>query len=198
MRPSSITRLDAPVREAIARLREQGRTIDEIVTHLRGLDVEVSRSAMGRHVRAMDAMGEKLRRSRSVAEAMVRALGDAPESRTARLNIELMHSALLDLHLRAQEGEEIDPDGRAALAGNPEGAMQLARAIDHLTSAARRDADFVKVVEERASARAKTIAAAAMMTEARARGVSAETIAAIKASIFGVAKGAGDAAEAGS
>jgi hypothetical protein len=186
-RPSSVDKLPEPIRAEIGRLRMNGATIDEIVAHLRTLHgIAPSRSAMGRHIQGLDRIGEKMRRSRAVAEALVRELGDAPESTAARLNIELLHSAILDLHMRFAEGDEVDGRGAAALAGNPEGAMLLAKAIDHLTHASRSNADFTVKVEERAAARAKKEAAAAVEVVARERGISAETAAAIKAGIFGV------------
>jgi hypothetical protein len=187
-RPSSISRLPPEIRAEIGRLREAGRTIDEILAHLRAMDVAVSRSALGRHVRGMAELGEKLRRSRAVAESLVRELGDAPESKTARLNIELLHTAILDLFLKAGGGAEegVDEGGRAALAGNPMGAMMLAKALEHLTKASRHDQAFIERVEARAAARAKREAAAAVDAVARERGLSAEMVAVIKAGIFGV------------
>ena len=185
-RPSTIDQLPAEIRDEIGRLRGRGNTIDEIVAHLRTLEVGVSRSALGRHIKSMDAIGERLRQSRVVAETLVRELGDAPESRTARLNIELMHSAILDLHMRAAEGEDVDEDGRAALAGNPQGAMMLAKALDHLAKAKKSDADYVATVEKRATDRARTAAAGAAEQAGRARGLSADVVGSIKAAIFGV------------
>src|SRR5690349_16342872 len=140
-RPSTISRLPPEIRDEIGRLRDQGCTIDEILAHLRAMEVAVSRSAMGRHLKGMAELGEKLRRSRAVAEGLVRQLGDAPESKTARLNIELLHNTILDLFMHAEDGEGVDEDGKAALAGNPMGAMMLAKALEHLTKASRHDVE---------------------------------------------------------
>ncbi len=189
-RHSSIERLPEPLREAIAQLRQAGRTIDEITAHLRAMTEEApSRSAIGRHVKKMDFVAERMRRSRQVAEALVAELGDAPESRTARLNIELIHSAVMDLFMNAETGDEGDADaeGRAAVAGNPQGVMLLAKAVDHLSRARRSDADAVRIAEQRAEKKAKEKAVGAVEVAARARGLSAETIEAIKAGILGVA-----------
>lgn len=187
-RSSTIDQLPEEIRSEIGRLLTQGATLDTIVEHLRTLHgAAPSRSALGRHAQKLDGMGEKLRRSRTVAEALMQKLGDAPASRAAQLNIELLHGAVLDLHMRAAEGEEVDEGGKAALAGNPQGVMLLSKAIDHLTSAAKKDAEFVAQVEERATAKAKRAAAAAVETVAREKGISPDTLAAIKAGIFGVA-----------
>ena len=187
-RPSSIDQLPDEIRSEIGRLRTQGVTIDGILAHLRLLhgETRISRSALGRHLKGMERLGEKIRRSRQVAEVLVRELGDAPESQAARMNIELMHSAILDLFMRSADGEEVDENGRAALAGDPEGTMMLAKALDHLTRASRANLEFIAKAEARAAERAKRDAAKAVESIGRERGIGAETLEAIKAGIFGV------------
>lgn len=187
-RVSSVDQLPDTVRSEIGRLRQNGRTIDEILAHLRQMDgiKPVSRSALGRHLQHMEKLGERIRRSRQVAEALVKELGDAPESQAARVNIELMHNAVLDLFMNAEGGEKIDQDGKAALSGNPEGVMMLSKALDHLTRASRSNMDFIKQAEDRAAARAKKEAAQAVDDVAKEKGLTAATVNSIKAAIFGV------------
>ena len=189
-RPSSIGQLPPEIRELIGKLRQRDWTIDQIREHLaKLLDSAPSRSALGRHIHGLDVIAEKMRRSRTVAEALVQQLGDEPESRTARLNIELLHSALLDLFMRAAEGDDgNDVAGSAALAGNPEGMMMLAKALDHLGRASKSNVDVIERAEKRAAERAKREAVAAVEEVARDkdRGISAETLEAIKWKIFGV------------
>lgn len=131
-RQSSIRRLPAEVRELIADLRERGRTIDEVLDKLRELDVEVSRSALGRHVKQLDAIGAEIRRSRAVAEALVKRYGEAPESRTARLNIELMHAFINKLMI-TDDGEIVSLDAKEA--------MFVATALQKLAQASKQDVD---------------------------------------------------------
>lgn len=190
-RPSSIDVLPEQIHAEIGRLRTQGCTIDQIVAHLQTMHgATVSRSAMGRHVKSLDRVAEQIRRSREVATALVRQLGDAPESETARLNIELMHSAILDLKLRvADDDDQVDAEGKQALLGNPEGIMMLSKAIDHLARAQKSNLDFVAQVEKRIAERTKVEAAASVEKVTKARGISAETSEAIKAAIFGVQPG---------
>ena len=187
-RPSSIDTLATAIQAEIGRLRMQGCTIDAIVQHLRTMHgvTTVSRSALGRHVKGLERVAEQIRRSREVATALVQQLGDAPESETARLNIEIMHSAILDLKMRTADGEDVDQGGAAALAGNPEGIMLLSKAIDHLAKAQKSNADFVAQVERRAIERATKDAAVAVEKVTKARGISADTSELIKAAIFGV------------
>lgn len=131
-RQSSIRRLPAEVRELIADLRERGHTIDEVLEKLRELDVGVSRSALGRHVKQLDAIGAELRRSRMVAEALVKRYGEAPESRTAKLNIELMHGLISKL-MFSEDGEQVELD--------PKEAMQIATAMQKLAQASKQEVD---------------------------------------------------------
>ena len=192
-RPSSIDPLPDEIKSEIGRLRLQGCTIDDILAHLRTMHgvTSVSRSAMGRHVKGLERVAEQIRRSREVATALVQQLGDAPESETARLNIEIMHSAILDLKMRSADGEDVDADGAAALAGNPEGIMLIAKAIDHLSKAQKNTADFAEKIEKAAEARAKREAALRVDAVAKEKGISADTLIAIKAGIFGVKPGEG-------
>jgi hypothetical protein len=190
-RPSNIDRLPAEIREEIGRARMRGCTIDEILTLLRGLlpaENTPSRSGLGRHMLRLDALGEKMRRSRAMAEALATQLGDAPESQTARLNIELLHSVVMDLFLRASEEEtdEMDPAGVGALKGNPEGVMMLAKTVQSLVAASKGNLDFINGVEKRAEDRTKRAAAAAVSKVVAGKGLSGELVDNIKAAIFGV------------
>ena len=138
-RLSSVQRLPPELREMIARLREGGRTIDEILMKLQELDAEISRSALGRHVKQLDAIGAELRRSREIAEALVRRYGEAPESRTARLNIELMHGLISKMMVN-DEGQVVTLD--------PKEAMFAATAMQKLAQAAKQDADREKLIRQ--------------------------------------------------
>ncbi len=185
-RPSSIDQLPEEVRVEIGRLRSLGWTIDQILEHLRSLlDKAPSRSALGRHIQGLDKLGERMRRSRQVAEALVRELGTAPESQAARLNIELMHSAILDLFMHADDAG----DGATAEGGIPTDPIDIqwiAKALDHLARASKTNVEFIADVEARATEKAKKNAASAAETVARERGLSVGIIDEIKASIFGV------------
>jgi hypothetical protein len=181
-RASTIDKLPPEIREAIGRLREHGKTIDEILDHLRTMEIDVSRSALGRHVQGMAAMGERLRRSRAMAEGLARQLGETPGDKMARVNIELLHSFLNDMLAAAdEEGSE----AQLALR-DPKAAAAAAAAIERLTKASRHNLEFVGKIEERARDAARKGAADAVDNVGRAKGLSADTLAAIKAEIFGV------------
>lgn len=189
-RPSSIEREDEEIREEIAKARAHGMTIDEILALLReGYGKDFSRSAMGRHCQKLDKLGQKARRSRMVAEALARQMGDASVSRMLRANVEMMHTAILDLFMAGEEeGGQINADGLAALQGNPEGLMLLSKALDHLTKASKTDADFVSKIEEQHEARLRKQVEKTITSNAKRQGLSAETAAAMLEGAFGVKK----------
>lgn len=173
-RPSTIDRLPASVRELIGSLRSRGHTIDEILAKLEELDVDVSRSALGRHTQQLDAIGEQIRRSRQVGEALIERLGDAPESRQARINIELMHSLIMDL-LAGEGGEPVKL--------TPESSMLLATSLSRLASAHKQDVDRELKLRERVAS-----AAADKVEEvARSAGLSGATVDQFRRAILGVA-----------
>ena len=167
--PSSVDRLPEEVREEIGRLRVQGRTIDEIMAHLRQLDVEISRSALGRHVKGMAAMKERLQRSRDMALALVDRFGTEPDNRVARLNLELMHSVVM----QTITATEVDEDGELQpVTFDPENAMFLARALKELSSAEKTNTDRALAVQRETAKTAANKAEEAM----KSRGMSRETI----------------------
>lgn len=176
-RQSTIKRLPPEVRDRIGALLDQGRTLDEILKHLESLDVQVSRSALGRYKQHIDKVSERIRRSREVAEAIVRNQGDAPESKAARLNIELLHGVILDMINQLPDGtEQGDGEGAAQsvlLTLSPRGAMEMAKALDHLSRASKSDADLIAKLREEARAEAaqavdKAAKKSGMSVEARA------------------------------
>lgn len=176
-RPSSVDQLPEEIRERIGQLRGEGHTIDEIMAALGELDAaRISRSALGRHLKSMEAVGRRMRQSREVANALVRELGSEPASRTARLNIELLQSSMLELQLKMADGDVLDPKA----------IMELGRAVQALTTASRQDVELVKQIEMRATARAKLEAAEDVAKVGREQGLSSRTLDAIKARILGV------------
>ncbi len=183
-RPSKIDRLPSEIRDQIGSLRERGFTLDEIMEHLHHLDGVApgslpSRSGLGRHIQGLDKLSERLHRSRTVAEALVRKLGDAPEGRQTRLNIELMHAMVTDLFLAAEGGEDGQP-----VTLDAKTIHDLAKAVDHLTRAEDRDAQHILKLQEQAEkrARAKVLAeqAEALDKMGAKGGVSEDTKRAIR------------------
>jgi|SRR6266404_1401463 len=181
-KPSTIDRLPDEVREQIGVLRQQGRTIDEILAKLRELDVDVSRSALGRHVKQLDAIGEEIRRSRGIAEQLVQRFGEAPENRTARLNIELMHGLVMKL-LVGEDGAAVNLDGKEA--------FFIASSLQKLAQAGKQDVERESKIKAdfRAEFEAKAIAAAkAADGTLKKAGLSEEARRVIETEILGIVR----------
>lgn len=204
--PSKVDQLPAPLREGVARLWESGRyTLEQIAGFLADLaagkrsmlppelDVAVaiptdavpSKSSLGRHVLGLSAIAEKLQRSRAVAEALVQKLGDAPESRAAALNVELMHTVILDLIMAAEDakGRSGDDGAPVPMVLDPEQAMFLGRCLKDLAGAKKADADLT--LRLRAEL-AKEMAAQLDQEAKTNRGLDAATVARLKAGFLGI------------
>lgn len=152
-RQSTVRRLPPEIREQIGALIDAGHSLDEITAHLKQLGAEVSRSALGRYKQHLDKVGDKLRRSREVAEALIAKLGNAPESKALRLNVELMHGVLMDLALSANEEGEAGEGGEAKAKGvvlDAQDAMWLSKALDHLSRASKSDVELITKLKEQA------------------------------------------------
>ncbi|MDX2094349.1 MAG: phage protein Gp27 family protein [Alphaproteobacteria bacterium] len=182
-RPSSIDRLPDEVREEIARLRNSGRTINEIMAVLRSLDgIEQvpSRSALGRHLKHQEKVMERIRESRQLAEALSKNFGDKQTSDVTRMNLELLQ----DIILRATMAG--DDEGNAA-AFEPKDIMFLATALEKAAKAGKTDFDQQLSAAREIERRAATEKAAdSAVAAAKKQGLSADTIKAIKQSILGV------------
>lgn len=182
MARSTLDRLPKEIREELGRLREDGWTIDELLAQLQVLrnagrhDVDVSRSAVGRYVQTMDKVGERLRRSRAMAEGLVRQLGDEPDTRIARLNIEMGQSLIFDL-MNGEDGEGAKLD--------PEQVMFITSSIQKLTSARKTDAELILRLQTEADKRA----IATMEKVAKRRGLSSEMRDELKQDFLGIRKG---------
>lgn len=187
-RASNVDKLPEEIREEIGRLRANGHSLDEILAALRELDVQsISRSSLGRHIQNLDKLVATNRRSRTVAQALARQMGDANASQFARANIELLHGIILDLHMAA-EGDGKDTSWLETLRSNPKGVEALAKALDHLTRASKTDAEFVKEIEAQTEARLRKQAESNLKDEGKRQGLSVDVVAAMAAGLFKVKK----------
>lgn len=175
-KPSSIDRLPDEVKSSIAGLRRQGRTIDEILDHLRQLDVDVSRSALGRHVKSLAEIGEQLRRSETMAKFIVDRFGEETDERVGRANMRILQGALLEILTE----DRVDEDGQPITLSAKE-AKELALSLQRLVAAQRMDAER----EIRMRAEFAKSAAAAAEKAMKAQGMGADTIELIRNAVLG-------------
>lgn len=111
-RKSSIKTLPPEILAEVNRILAEGTTtLDEIVAHLGQLGHPRSRSALGRHKQQLDNVAEKLRRSRDMANALVREIGPgATEGKTGRLLVEILQNIAFDFLLKKADGDQADDD----------------------------------------------------------------------------------------
>lgn len=178
-RPSTIDRLPEEVRATIADLRRSGRTLDEIMDHLRQLQVGVSRSAVGRHVKSLAEIGEQMRRAETMAKFVVERFGEDTDDRVGRANMRILQGALLEMLTE----DRLDEEGQPITLSAKE-AKELSLAVQRLVSAQRMDAEReIRMKREFASKAAEAAASAA-----KSKGLSAETAEFLKRAVLGIAE----------
>jgi|GEM_PF-533546 len=160
--PSSIDRLDPSLQKAIGDLRRRGRTVTEIHEHLQQLGAEVSRSAVGRHVKSMAEIGEEMRRAEHTARFLVEEFGEETDERVSRANMRILQGAIL----RLQTERPVDDEGLPVEMDAGE-AKTLSLVLQRLVSAQRMDAD--RAVKVRAEGRREAALEASRKLDAAAK-----------------------------
>lgn len=179
MRPSSIDKLEAPIREEINRLRiDKGYTIEQIVGHLKAMEITISKSAMGRHVQKIEAVGAKIKEARAIAEGIAPQLDD--DGKSAALNIELLQAAVLQLMAFAET-----EDGGAT--PNARELMFLAKSLKDLAGAQKINADrILKVRQEIGKSVKKKIEGIAADVDARDAASAVALLKRIREEVYGM------------
>ena len=177
--PSSIDRLDPEIRALINELRiDKGWTIDEIRNQLIELGQgHISRSALGRHVRTLADISSQMRETQAYAEALAKQAGNSSQSELLDLNGQLLHSNMFRLLLAERGGEGIQL--------SPKEAKEFSEALRNLALARKTDLDVVEKAERRAAEKATKAAAEKATTAARAKGLSKDTVEAIRHAVLG-------------
>jgi hypothetical protein len=178
-RPSTIDRLDPEIRELIAKLRiDQGWTIDEIKARLEQLGQgHVSRSALGRHVRTLEDVSADLRETQVYAEALAKEHGDGNQSQLLDVNMQLLQANMFRLMLASKDGEGIQL--------GPKDAKDFADALRSIALTRKTDLDVIEKAERRAAEKATSEAAEKATTAARQKGLSKDTVDAIRYAVLG-------------
>lgn len=177
--PSSIDRLDPEIRELIAHLRiDLGWTIDEIKNKLGQMgQSEVSRSALGRHVRQLADVSADLRETQVYAEALAREAGGKTGSQLLDMNSQLLQANMFKLLIAEREGEGIQLDSKQA--------KEFSEALRNIALTRKTELDVIEKAEKRAAEKATKDAAEKAVTAARAKGLSKDTVDAIRFAVLG-------------
>lgn len=189
--PSTIDRLGRDIVEWVGRRTDEGATIDAIVDQLNALPdlveagITISRSAVGRHVKTLREVGERMRRSREITESLAR-LGNRADNKMLRGTIEVLNTIVLETALAEEEGE----DGVfRPVTFAPAQAKALAEAVRALASAEKTDTDReTRIrVEERERATKEAAKAVDDVAKDKPAGLTRETVDEIKRRIMGIA-----------
>lgn len=156
-------------------LRERRYTLDQIVDHLKELsDDPPSRSSIGRYAKRVEALAVRSRRAQEIADRLVTDMGPQIADGKGLMALTQVFQALaFDMIGNLEEDEVLDP----------ENLHFLARSIKDIASAQKSDTDRALMIRREF---AKT-AAAEVEKVGKARGITADTVEAIKNAVLGVA-----------
>ncbi|MBD3728748.1 MAG: DUF3486 family protein [Sphingomonadales bacterium] len=179
--PSTIDKLDPEIRELIAHLRiDKGYTIDEVraalVTEI-GKERAPSRSALGRHVRQLADVSADLRETQIYAEALAREAGGKTGGQLIDMNSQLLQANMFKLMLAEQEGEGITLSTKEA--------KEFSEALRNIALMRKTELDVIEKAEARAAKKATAEAAEKATRAARSKGLSKDTVDAIRHAVLG-------------
>lgn len=144
-------RLPREVLDTVNGLLESGHTVDEVTEFLRGMGEEVSRSCVGRYRKQWAESVRDLAEVREFSRTVVSELSKQPESRTARLNTELMEAALFQCMTSLRAMSTSDPGKAVKLICKAATAQML------LSKARRDDAETTIKADDYAERKEKVI-----------------------------------------
>lgn len=179
--PSTVDRLEPEIRELIAQLRiDKGFTIDEIraaLVKVIGEERVPSRSALGRHVRGLTEVSADLRETQIYAEALAQEAGSKTGNQLLDMNAQLLQANMFKLMLAEREGEGI--------LLTPKEAKEFSEALRNIALMRKTEQDVIAKAEQRAAEKERLANAEKAATAARAKGLSKDTVEAIRHAVLG-------------
>lgn len=177
--PSSVDKLDKEIRELIGQLRiDKGWTIDEIKQQLEKMGQgHISRSALGRHVRQIADVASEMKEVKVYADALAKEAGDSDLAKLADLNAQMLQTNMFKLMLAAKDGEGIQL--------SPKDSKDFADALRSIALTRKTELDVIEKAEERSAKKATKEAAENATKAARAKGLSQDTVDAIRMAVLG-------------
>lgn len=173
--------LPKEIRDAAHALLREGKTVDEITAHLLGLGADISRSSVGRWKKSAEKSMQSLKRAEAFGAQWAKDLKSDPEGKVGRLLIELGKTAALDVMLdRVDDGE----DGSEAKPMPTKDLFFLSTAVKNFESAS--NMNVAREIKIRSEVLQK--AASAVEQVAKAGGMTADTVAKLRAAVLGLDK----------
>lgn len=187
MSRSSIDQLPPDVLEQLQALLRDPRVQQLDVTaqinallESRGEELRISKSAVNRYALRMNEAGARLKQSREIAEMWIGKLGAQPQGQLGHLINEMLRTLAFDLSMDMSKLATGDPD---ALPDIIKMLNTLALAVSRLEKAStdnfKREREIRREALQQAAEQADKIA--------KSQGLSAETVAALKKEILGIA-----------
>lgn len=179
---STVRTLPPRIKEEVDRLLKDGRhTLDQIVAHLRQMDVGVSRSALGRYAQDYAEEMAALREVQEVSKAFAQELGDLGND-ASRYLVQMVQAVATKV-VRPQLKGEGPTMGSQDL-------MFMARAIKDLVGTNKVSAELEMKIREDAKRQERERLAAELGALAKSkdkpRGLTPETAAEITRELLGV------------
>lgn len=175
---SSITKLDPSIQSEVARLVREGWMIDDIRAALAKLGAEVSRSAVGRHVKHARESMKVYAQAQEVSKVWLDRLDAEPQGDVARLLPEMLRALAFSTIENMADKQSATPD-----VIEPMDVMLMAKAIQHLSGASK-DSFAMEMartkIRAQAQAELRAEQAAKLDQVSKAKGVTDETRAAIR------------------
>lgn len=178
--PSTVDRLDPEIRALIGHLRiDRGWTIDEIRARLveMGQTEVPSRSALGRHIRSLADVGADLRETQVYAEALAKEAGSKNAGQLLDVNAQLLHANMFRLMLAERDGEGVQLDSKQA--------KEFSEALRNLALMRKTELETIEKAEKRAAEKERIASADRAGKAARAKGLSKDTVEAIRHAVLG-------------
>jgi len=149
---SKIEKLPEEKRQFVdALLASPQLTLDQVLEQVRATGIDASRTGLHRRQKDLATVAERIRRSKDVAEVLAAKFEDADDDKLARLNNQVLNSAILEILMEAdEEGSPVTLDSKQVMA--------LSKSLNELSRARKTDAD--RMVKVRAEIADKTITAA--------------------------------------
>lgn len=175
-----VDKLPPEIRDAAYELLRGGKTVDEITAHLLSLGADISRSGVGRWKKGAEKSMAALKRASALGEGWAKSLSEDPEGKVGRLLIELGKTAVLDNFLAqsddGEDGSETQPIGTKDL-------YFLSTAVKNFESAGNLNISReLKIRKEVTDKAVKAVEAVA-----QEGGMTADTIAKLRAAVIGAA-----------
>lgn len=131
-RASSIRRLPVEVQQIVDQLIRQGRTIMEITEHLKTLDEDVSKSAVGRYVKNAREQMLDYRAAQELASQWTAQANENPRGDVSRMVTEMLKMVAWRVTTQIKR----DDDGDVKI--KPADLMLMSKAMESLESTTRK------------------------------------------------------------